>query len=85
MTKYNREELRMLNQCFLALFIVADFALLLFYYQSPYPWFALLGSGIGIAIIVFCWTGRKYTLFIASLLVFSIAHTLIYNWNEIIH
>ena len=75
----------MLNQCMLALFIVADFAFFLFLYQTPYPWFALLGSGIGIAIIVLCWTGRKYTLFIASMLVFSIAHTLFYKWNEIIH
>lgn len=85
MTNYNLEELRLLNQFLLALFIVADFALLLFFYQSPYPWFALLGSGIGIAIIVLCWTGRKYILFIVSILVFSIAHTLIYKWSEIIH
>lgn len=85
MTQYNREELQMLNQCLFALFLVADFALLLFFKQSPYPWFALLGSGIGLAIIVLCWTGSKYILFIASLLVFSITHTLIYNWSEMIH
>ncbi|MFJ8067206.1 hypothetical protein ACIQYS_21770 [Psychrobacillus sp. NPDC096426] len=85
MTQYNLEELRMLNQVLLALFIVADFALLLFFYNSPFPWFALLGSGIGLAIIAVCWTGRKYTIFIASLLVFSVLHTIVYNWGSIVH
>ncbi|MEK3952165.1 MULTISPECIES: hypothetical protein [Psychrobacillus] len=85
MTQYNLEELRMLNQVLLALFIVADFALLLFFYNSPFPWFALLGSGIGLAIIVLCWTGRKHTIFIASLLTFSVLHTIVYNWSSIVH
>ncbi|QUG40170.1 hypothetical protein KD050_12700 [Psychrobacillus sp. INOP01] len=85
MTQYNIEELRMLNQVLLALFIVADFALLLFFNNSPFPWFALLGSGIGLSIIVLCWTGRKHAIFIASLLVFSVFHTIIYNWSSIVH
>ncbi|WP_298473492.1 hypothetical protein [uncultured Psychrobacillus sp.] len=85
MTQYNLEELRLLNQVLFALFIVADFALFLFFYNSPFPWFALLGSGIGLAIIVLCWSGRKYIIFIASLLVFSALHTLVYNWSSIVH
>lgn len=84
MTQYNLEELRLLNQMLLALFIVADFALFLFFYNSPFPWFALLGSGIGLAIIILCWTGRKHTIFIASLLVFSTLHTIVYNWSFLV-
>ena len=71
MTQYNLEELKMLNQLLFALFIVADFALALFFNNNTFPWFALAGAGIGLAIIVLCWTGKKYLFFIASLLVFT--------------
>ena len=83
MAEYNREELKLLNQVLLALFIVADFGLLLHFNNSPFPWFALLGSGIGLGIIVLCWTEKKYIYFISALLVFSIAFTVVYNWNGI--
>lgn len=85
MTQYNIEEMKMLNQVFFALFIVADFALCLFFYNNPFPWFALLGFGIGLAIIVLCWTGKKHTYFIASLLVFTIVFSIVYNWHSIVH
>jgi hypothetical protein len=84
-SQYNLEELKILNQVFLALFIVADFALGLFFYKNAFPWFALLGSGIGLAIIVLCWTGKKHTYFIASLLVCTVLFSLVYNWNAIVH
>ena len=83
LTQYNLEELRMLNQVLLALFIVADFALSLFFYNSPFP-YTLLGSGISLAIIFLCWTGRK-TYFYSTLLVFSALHTIVYNWSSIVH
>lgn len=85
MTKYNIEELQMLNQVLFALFIVADFALLVHFNNSPFPWFALLGSGIGLAIIVLCWTGKKYTYFIGSLLVATAVFSIVYNWPTFIH
>jgi len=84
-TQYNLEELKMLNQVFLALFIVADFALYLFFVHNTFPWFALLGFGIGLAIIVLCWTGKKYMQFIASLLVFTMLFSVVYNWHSIFH
>ena len=83
MTQYNLEELKILNQVLLALFIVADFALGLFFFNNAFPWFALLGSGFGLAIIVLCWTGKKHLYFIVSLLVSSILFSLVYNWNTI--
>ena len=85
MTQYNLEELKILNQVLLALFIVADLSLGLFFYNNEFPWFALLGSGIGLAIIVFCWTETKYMYFIASLLVCTILFSLVYNWHTIVH
>ncbi|MEI4771449.1 hypothetical protein WAX74_17620 [Psychrobacillus sp. FJAT-51614] len=85
MTQYNREELSLLNQVFFALFIVADFALFLYFHQSEYPWFSLLGAGIGLFIIVLCWSGKKYTYFLASLLVCTALFSLVYNWHAIVH
>lgn len=85
MTQYNLEELKLLNQVFFALFIVADFALFLFFYNSVFPWFALLGAGIGLFIVVLCWTGKKYTYFLASLLVFTAVFSIVYNWHPIFH
>ncbi|MEI4769038.1 hypothetical protein WAX74_05105 [Psychrobacillus sp. FJAT-51614] len=85
MSQYNLEELKILNQVLFALFIVADFALLLFLKNNAFPWFALLGAGIGLAIIVLCWTGTKHLYFIASLLVCTILFSLVYNWHTIVH
>ena len=83
MNQYNLEELKLLNQVFLALFLVADFALFLHFYNSEFPWFALLGAGIGLFIIVFCWTSRKYIYFLGSLLVWTAMFSIIYNWHAI--
>ena len=84
LTQYNLEEMKILNQMLLALFIVADFALFLFFTNNGFPWFALLGSGIGLSIIVLCWTGNKHTYFIASLLVFTTLFSIVYNWQSIV-
>ncbi|MFJ8063565.1 hypothetical protein ACIQYS_02910 [Psychrobacillus sp. NPDC096426] len=85
MSQYNLEELKMLNQVFFALFIVADFALFLFFQNNTFPWFALLGAGIGLAIIVLCWTEKKYTYFISTLLVCTAVFSVIYNWQTLFH
>ena len=85
MTQYNLEELKILNQVLFALFIVADFALALFFYNSAFPWFALVGSGIGLAIIVLCWTGKQHLYFLSSLIVFTVLFSIVYNWHSIIH
>lgn len=85
MTQYNIEELKMLNQVLFALFLVADFALLLHFTHVEFPWFALLGSGVGLSIIIVCWTEKKVTYFIGSLLVFTVVFSIIYNWPVFLH
>jgi len=84
-TQYNIEELKLLNQVLFALFIVADFALFIDFANANFPWFALIGVGIGLAIIVACWTGRKYTAFIAALLVSTTLYSIVFNWQAIVH
>lgn len=83
MSQYNLEELKLLNQFLFALFIVADFALFLFFVKNEFPWFSLLGAGIGLAIIVLCWTEKKYGYFVASLLVCTAVFSVIYNWSAL--
>jgi len=85
MTQYNIEELKLMNQVFLALFLVADFALFLYFANTTFPWFALAGAGVGLAIIVLCWSGKKYPYFIGSLLVATTLFSIVYNWQHIIH
>ena len=85
MTQYNIEELKLLNQVLFALFIVADFALFINFTSTNFPWFALIGVGIGLSIIVACWTGRKYTGFIAALLLSTTLYSIVFNWQAIVH
>ena len=85
MPQYNIEELKLMNQVFLALFLVADFALFLYFSNTAFPWFALAGAGVGLAIIVLCWSGKKYSYFIGSLLVATTLFSVVYNWQHIIH
>lgn len=85
MTQYNLEELKLLNQFLFALFIVADFALFLHFTNNIFPWFALIGAAIGLSIIVGCWTGKKYILFIVALLVSTTIFSIVYNWQAIVH
>lgn len=83
MTKYNDEELRMLNQMLLGIFMVGDFAYFLFLNNAVFPWFALAGASLGLAIIVLCWSGTKYLLFTISLALSTVIFSLAYNWMVI--
>lgn len=83
MTKYNDEELRMINQLLLAIFLVGDFAYFLFLNNAVFPWFALAGASVGLAIIVLCWTGTKYLLFNISLVLATVVFSLAFNWGAI--
>lgn len=83
MTEYVRGELRVLNQVLFALFFVANFSFFLFLSNSDFPWLTLVGAPIGLAIIVYCWSETKYMFFIASLLVFTLVWSIVYNWGSI--
>lgn len=83
MTGYIREELSMLNQLLLAIFLVTDFAYFLFLSNTVFPWFALAGATVGLTIIVFCWSGAKYLLFNVALLLLTLLYLLVYNWSSI--
>ncbi|MFC4411403.1 hypothetical protein ACFOZY_13320 [Chungangia koreensis] len=83
MTEYVRGELRVMNQVFLAFFLIANFAFSLYLSNNDFPWFALVGAPVGLAIIVYCWSETKYMFFNTALLVSTLVYTVVYNWGSI--
>ncbi|TQR16560.1 hypothetical protein [Psychrobacillus soli] len=83
MRQYVREELQLLFQVFLGLFLVFGFSCFLRATTEQFPWLSLIGSAIGLTIILFFLSGKKYRAFLISLLVFSIIMSVIFNWYSI--
>ncbi|TWT24820.1 hypothetical protein [Planomicrobium sp. CPCC 101110] len=84
MTQHSNEELRLINQLLLAIFLVTDFGYFLFLNHPVFPWFALAGSAVGLTIIVYCWSGTKYWLFNTILLLSTVVFSVVYNFNVIL-
>jgi hypothetical protein len=81
MSEHIKDELRMMNQMLLAIFVAANYAYFLSLEFTPFPWFSFIGVSIGLAIILFCWIGRKYTLFTVALLAGTAVFSILYNWS----
>ena len=84
MTKHSIEELKLINQMLLAIFLVTDFGYFLFLHNPVFPWFALAGAAVGLSIIVFCWTGTKYWLFNTILLLSTVVFSVVYNFTALL-
>lgn len=83
MTQYNKEELKMMGQLLLGIFLVGGFSSYLFLTVSPFPWVALIGASLGLIIIIFCWTNAKYWFLGLSLLLSTFVFSIVYNWGSI--
>ena len=83
MRQYVREELQLLFQVFLGLFLVFGFSNFLRITNEQFPWLSLIGSAVGLSIIVFFLSRNKYRAFIISLLVYSVIMSVIFNWYSI--
>ena len=84
MTQYAREELNLIGQQLLSIFLIAVLAFVFSLKVSQFPWWELIGIGIGLSIVVLCWSGTKYSFFVASLLLYTVAYSIIYNWSTIV-
>jgi hypothetical protein len=84
MTQHSNEELKLINQLLLAIFLVTDFGYFLFLNNNVFPWFALAGAAVGLAIIVYCWSGTKYWLFNTILLFSTLVFSVVYNFTSIL-
>ena len=83
MSQYNKEELNLIIQALVPLCLVAGLAIFLISNSGGFPWFTLLGTSIGLSIIILSWVGRKSSIFAASLLIGAVVFTPLYNWSII--
>lgn len=83
MKQYNIEELQMLNQLLLGIFLVANFSYYLLLSTTVFPWYSLIGAAIGLVIIVISWSGAKYYLFNATIVICALLFSLTFNWSAI--
>ena len=63
MSQYNKEELNLVIQALVPLSLVAGLAIFLISNSGGFPWFTLLGTSIGLSIIILSWLGRKSLYF----------------------
>lgn len=75
MSQYNKEELNLVLQAVIPLFIVAGLVVFLISSSVGFAWFTLLGVSIGLSIIILTWIGKKSSFFVASLLLVALVYT----------
>ena len=83
MSQYSKEELNLVFQALVPLSIIGGLATFLISNSGGFPWFTLLGTSIGLSIIILSWVGRKSSIFAASLLLGAVVLTPLYNWSTI--
>ena len=85
MSQYSKEELNLIIQALVPLGIIGGLAIFLISTSGGFPWFTLLGTAIGLSIIILSWVGRKSSIFAASLLLGAAVFTPLYNWSIIFY
>ena len=75
MSQYNKEELNLVIQAVIPLFIVAGLVIFLISSSVGFAWFTLFGVSIGLSIIIFTWIGKKSSFFVASLFLVALVYT----------
>ena len=83
MSQYSKEELDFIIQALVPLAIIGGLATFLITNSGGFPWYTLLGTAIGLSIIILSWVGRRYSIFAASLLIGAAIFTPLYNWSTI--
>ena len=82
MSKYSKDELNVVIQTLVPFSLIAGFAIFLISNTGGFPWFTLLGTSIGLSIIIFALIGRKSIIIVASLLMGALVFTSFYNWSN---
>ena len=82
MSQYNKEELNLMIQTLVPFGIVSVLAIFLISNSGGFPWFTLLGTSIGLSIIILSWVGKKSIIIAASLLMGALLFTPFYNWSN---
>lgn len=82
MSQYSKEELSVVIQTLVPFSIIALLAIFLISNSGGFPWFVLLGTSIGLSIIILSWVGKKSIIIAASLLMGALIFTSFYNWSN---
>lgn len=83
MTEYNREELSDILQVLAGIFLIFGLATAFLSFNGSVPGFALIGSAVGLAIIVGCWVGVRHVFFMTSMILMSFVLALYYNFGAL--
>lgn len=83
MTDYNREELSDIFQGLAGLFLVFGLAIAILTLNGSVPAFALIGTAVGLSIIVGCWVGTRHAFFMVSMIVMSVILSLFFNFGAL--
>ncbi|MCG7346175.1 hypothetical protein MHZ92_18865 [Sporosarcina sp. ACRSL] len=83
MSQYSKEELSLLFQALFPVCLIGGLAIFLISTSGGFPWYTLLGTAIGLSIIILSWVGRKSSIFAVSLLAVAAVFTPLYNFSAI--
>lgn len=83
MTEHVKEEVRMLNQLLLAMFITINYALFCLTIREEFPWLSYACMPIGLSIILVCSTGKKWMLFNIWLIICGMVVNIVFNWTNL--
>ncbi|MEK9198592.1 hypothetical protein ACH0B5_16000 [Ureibacillus sp. 179-F W5.1 NHS] len=81
MTEYNRDELVTILQVLAGITLTVGYAFTINVYNSSVPAFALIGSAVGLAIIIGCWIGLKHLGFMLTMIFTSIVFAIYFNFG----
>ncbi|HWK22366.1 MAG TPA: hypothetical protein VNS08_04960 [Ureibacillus sp.] len=84
MTQYNREELSLVFQLLAGITFIMGIAFTLSAYFGEVSGIVLIGSAVGLAIIIGCWVGIKHLGFMLSIIMASIVFTTYFNFGALL-
>jgi energy-coupling factor transporter transmembrane protein EcfT len=83
MTEYNREELSNIFQILAGILLVFGISTTILSFNGSVPAFALIGSAVGLAIIVGCWVGVRHVFFMVSMILMSFVLSIYFNFGAL--
>src|SRR4051812_16382115 len=83
MTAYNRIELSNVLQALAGIFLIFGIARTILTFNGSVPGFALIGSAIGLAIIVGCWVGARHLHFMVTMIIASVVLSIYFNFGSL--
>ncbi|MFP3917867.1 hypothetical protein U5N28_08665 [Lysinibacillus telephonicus] len=83
MSEYNKEELFLIIQVLAGITLTAGYALSIENYYGAVPAFALIGSAVGLSIIIGCWLGAEHVAFMLTIIVTAVVFSIYFNFGTL--